>query len=303
MTESDGLYVDRRTGAVQREQVFARRLLFWLHNARLGLWLTRVLLRQPLLSKCYGWYHRQPVSRHKIARFVRQMDVDTSECSQPLAAYRSFNEFFIRQLAPGRRPVDGHPERCVSPVDGKLIAIQELSADEPVRIKQHRFNLFSFLRDDALARQFDGGSMLICRLSFADYHHVHFPDSGVPHAPHRIPGSLYAGGPYARRYLIPFYDENVRELTAFDSDHFGSLLIVEVGAFTVGSICQQFAPRQRVSRGDRKGHFELGGSTVVLLFRPDCIRFDADLLQNSQRQLETYVRMGEHVGFGSGSTP
>ena len=117
-----------------------------------------------------------------------------------------------------------------------------------------------------------------------------------------INGSLYAGGPYARRRWVPFYDENLRSVTLFDSDHCGRIGIVEVGAFTVGSIRQCFEQRCHVAKGDHKGYFEIGGSTVVLLFEPGRIVIDADLCRNTEAGIETAVRMGERIGRASGFT-
>jgi len=85
-------------------------------------------------------------------------------------------------------------------------------------------------------------------------------------------------------------------LTVFDSDHFGRIAIIEVGAFTVGSIQQRFMPGRRVEKGAEKGLFEIGGSTVVLLFQPRTIRFDEDLCQNTNQGIETRVRLGDSIG-------
>jgi phosphatidylserine decarboxylase len=142
--------------------------------------------------------------------------------------------------------------------------------------------------------------MVICRLSLADYHHFHFPDSGWPGHSQVIEGTLHAGGPYSLRSLLPYYASNRRVMTRFLSDHFGLMLIVEIGALTVGSVVQQYCTGERVDRGDRKGHFELGGSTVVLLFQPGAIEIDHDLLTNTADGLETSMNMGQSLGRAIG---
>jgi phosphatidylserine decarboxylase len=85
-------------------------------------------------------------------------------------------------------------------------------------------------------------------------------------------------------------------LTLIESDRFGTVAMIEIGAFTVGSIRQQFEPGVPYRRGDHKGYFELGGSTVVLLFQPGAIRLDEDLCTRSRMQMESYVRLGESLG-------
>ena len=109
-------------------------------------------------------------------------------------------------------------------------------------------------------------------------------------------GRYFAVTPYARQWAVPFYGENRRSITLFDSDHFGRIAMIEVGAFTVGSIRQTFVPGTRVAKGDRKGYFELGGSVIVLLFEIGAIRFDDDLCNNTHAGLETFVRLGESIG-------
>lgn len=293
-------YIDRRTGAIQREKIFAARFLAWSYNNPLGMLFTRFILSHPVFSALYGWFHRSKYSRRKIEPFIDRMGIDHQEFTVPTQSFRSFAEFFVREIDLKRRPIDSNPGSCVSPVDARVLAIPHISVEQTFPIKRHLFNIRTFLKDDRLARQFDGGSALIFRLSLADYHHFHFPVSGKPEKTRALSGSLYAGGPYSLRYLVPFYSENLRHLTRLESNCFGNVLIVEVGAFTVGSIRQSFTPGVPVAKGDRKGYFELGGSTVVLLFEKNRLRIDDDILFNSSRQLETSVRMGERVGVATG---
>jgi phosphatidylserine decarboxylase len=85
-------------------------------------------------------------------------------------------------------------------------------------------------------------------------------------------------------------------VTLLESDHFGRVAMIEVGAFTIGSIQQRYQPGARVKKGDHKGFFELGGSIVILLFEKGAVRFDDDLCTNTSCGIETYVRLGESIG-------
>jgi phosphatidylserine decarboxylase len=51
-----------------------------------------------------------------------------------------------------------------------------------------------------------------------------------------------------------------------------------------------------VKRGQEKGYFQFGGSTVVLLLKKDTLKMDADILENSASGIETVVRFGEKIG-------
>jgi phosphatidylserine decarboxylase len=202
----------------------------------------------------------------------------------------------VRRLRAESRPVCPEPGVCTAPVDGKVLAYAHVPAQTTFRIKRASFNLESLLGDAALAAEFAGGAMAVCRLGLSDYHHFHFPDSGRPGPARALPGRYHAGGPYAERSLVPFFAENYRMLTLFDSDHFGRMALVEVGALTVGSIRQSFVPGARVAKGDAKGVFELGGSTVVLLFGRCRIELDPELCALTAQEVECYVRMGQPLG-------
>jgi phosphatidylserine decarboxylase len=216
---------------------------------------------------------------------------------------RCFNDFFTRSISLATRPICPDVRRCIAPVDGKVLVYPNMGPHLAFRIKRATFHLPTFLRDEKLANQYTGGTMVVSRLCIADYHHFHFPDAGIPHEPIDIPGRYYAGGPYSQKRLLPYYSENHRVITQFDSEHFGPVLIVDVGALAVGSIREHFKAETRVMRGAHKGYFELGGSTVVLLFEENRIRVDPDLLANSREEIETYVRLGESLGVMSSITP
>jgi phosphatidylserine decarboxylase len=295
------VYYDRKSRELMTERVYASGFLSWAYNARLGRLATDLLLRGKFVSQLYGWFHKKPFSRWRIKPFVKKMGINNNESILSLGHFATFNDFFIRQIDRKKRPICSDPDVCIAPVDGKVLAYPIVEPDSTFRIKRSRFNLREFLRDDSLAEKFAGGSMIISRLCLADYHHFHLPDSGIPGKAKSIQGKYYAGGPYALRTLIPFYSENHRMLTLFDSDHFGQMAIVEIGAFTVGSIRQTYQPGARVSKGAPKGFFELGGSTVVLLFQKKAIELDKDLCENTKNDLETYVRLGDSTGRRCGS--
>lgn len=297
MTTSEVLvYYDRERRALQPEKVYARGFLHWLYNSRSGGILAPLLLGTALPSRLWGALHRTRWSRRRIAGFVARMGIDMSESALGLDEFGSFGEFFTRRLRAGSRPVCATPGVCVAPADGKVLAYARVEPQATVRIKRATFSLVGLLRDATLSATFAGGSMLVCRLGLADYHHFHFPDSGIPGPASVIPGRYHAGGPYAERRLVPFFSENHRMLTLFDSDHFGRMAMVEVGALTVGSIRQRFQPGARVEKGEGKGFFELGGSTVVLLFREGAVALDEELCALTRQEVECYVRTGRPVG-------
>lgn len=289
-------YYDRHSATLAEERVYAGGFLFWSYNTRIGRLLTALVLRQPLLSTLYGWLNKQRWSKRRIEPFATAMGINVEESVKPLSEFSSFNDFFIREIRLSRRPINHDPAVCITPADGKVLVLPSVERGRTFRIKGGVFTLEPFLGSTELAHRFTGGAMIIIRLHLSDYHHFHFPVAGVPGRAKDIPGKLYAVAPYARRWPVPFYTENRRMVTLIRSDQFGEVAMVEIGAFTVGSIRQQYLPGIHVAKGTHKGYFELGGSTVVLLFRPGVIRLDEDLCVWSRTQVETYVHLGESIG-------
>jgi phosphatidylserine decarboxylase len=289
-------YIDRRSGYAGRERIYASRFLNWAYNTPLGLWATDRILRKRWVSWFYGWWNKRWWTRYKIRPLVWKLSTDPMDTLPYIRRSKSFNDFFTRRINLATRPIDPDPHTCIAPVDGKVLVFPEISPAKAFRIKRATFDLETFLRNRDLANKYAAGTMIVSRLCIIDYHHFHFPDSGTPHRPIPMPGYCHASGPYARTHLMPYYSENYRVLTLFDSDHFGCIAIVDVGAMAVGSIHERFTPGERVARGSHKGYFELGGSTVVLLFEKGCIVPDSDLITNSQTDTETYVHYGDSLG-------
>jgi phosphatidylserine decarboxylase len=293
-------YVDRRTGALRSDPIYAAAFLDWCHNTAPGNSLAHALLSRRFVSRLYGWYCRQPWTRFRIASFARAVGADLTELAQPLASFRSLGDFMTREIDLSRRPIDPDPHTCVCPADGRVLAYPVVHADTSLRIKSGLFDLTALLRDESLSRRYAGGACAIVRLYLGDYHHFHFPDSGIPSEPRVLAGRYFAVTPYARRWAAPFYGENHRVITMLDSDDFGPIAMIEIGAFAVGSVREGFVPHRRVAKGDHKGFFAPGGSVVVLLFEPGSIRLDDDLCENTCAGVETFVRMGESIGRQEG---
>lgn len=289
-------YYDRYSRVIKAEKVFADAFLYWSYNTIPGRFATGLLVRQKNLSRLYGWYCRSRWSRRRMKPFVQKMNISINQLTRPLDEYASFNDFFTREIDLSRRPINTDPHTCISPADGKVLAYQDVEADRTFQIKRSTFNLRRLLGSDVPAQQFSGGTVIIIRLGLADYHHFHFPDSGMPREAVAIRGKYFAGGPYALDSLIPFYTENQRMVTLFDTDHFSRVAMVEIGAFTVGSIRQCYRQGKLVSKGTRKGFFEIGGSTVVLVFQKNVIKIDEDICMHTRAGIETRIHFGDSVG-------
>ena len=141
--------------------------------------------------------------------------------------------------------------------------------------------------------------MLISRLAPVDYHRFHFPCAGTPGRASEIKGPLFSVNPIALRRSVRYLVQNKRMVTLLETERFGLVALIEVGATMVGGIRQSFIPGTKVKKGDEKGLFKFGGSCVITLFQRDRIVFDADLREQSLNHIETYAKMGERLGVAT----
>ena len=266
------------------------RLLAFLYQTTLGRLLLKPLV-QPAVSKLGGYLLSCKASCLLIKPFIRANQIDMTAYED--AQYASFNDFFTRKIRPELRPVDPVSTHLISPCDGKLTACH-ITNDIRMTIKHTPYTLEQLLRDQDLAAEFAGGMALIFRLSVDDYHRYCYPSDGRKSDNIRIPGVFHSVNPICND-AFPIYKENTREYCTIDTDVFGRMVMMEVGALLVGEICNHHQ-KAFVQRGQEKGMFRYGGSTVVLLLKKGVVELDSHILSNSAQHLETPVKLGEKIG-------
>ncbi len=294
----DIYYIDRKTGEKKKEVVAGDKFIKWIYDTAPGKTLLETFIKRKLFSSLLGRLYSMPFSKSRIADFVSELEIDLTEAERENPEdYKNFNDFFIRSLKEGSRPVSQETRYLVSPADGRLLAYENININKIVQIKGQEYSLEELFQDSNLAQEYQGGVCLVVRLNPSDYHRFHFPDSGIP-GPHKlIPGGYYSVNPMALKRIPRVYCQNKRELTCFASDNFGQIAYIEVGATGVGSIVQTYTSEKVVKKGQEKGYFKFGGSTVILFIKKGVVQLDKDILENSQKFLETKVNMGEQIGI------
>jgi len=238
----------------------------------------------------------RPGTRKKIAPFIENYDLDATEFLRDVDDFANFNEFFFRELKPLARPIDSDASSVVFPADGRHLCVPDLSRSDGLFVKGEMLDLATLLGNNDLADRYAHGSLLLSRLCPIDYHRFHFPVAGVPSETRLIDGPLYSVNPIALRQNIQILATNKRTLTELKTESLGTVLLMEIGATCVGSICQTFREGAWVEKGSEKGYFRFGGSSTITIFEPGRIRFDQDLIENSQQNRELYARIGDHMG-------
>lgn len=167
--------------------------------------------------------------------------------------YRSFNDFFTREILPTERMIDCDPIHLVSPCDGK-ISIYPLDETAEFAVKGSVYTLERILKNPSLAKRYEGGLSCVFRLCVDGYHRYSYPADGEKSENIRISGILHTVNPIAVE-SVPVYHENTREYCLLKTERFGTLIQMEVGAMMVGRICNYHGPRY-VKKGSEKGRFE-----------------------------------------------
>ncbi len=291
-------YFNRHSGRLEREQVYGAGWMRWTYGTAFGRLALEALIKRSVFSRWYGWRMDRPGSRTKVAPFIRDFRLDPAEFADPPESFRTFNEFFYRRLKPGARPVDPDPRTVIFPADGRHLGYPDVSAVDGVFVKGQRFDLPRLLGDDALAARYARGALVLSRLCPVDYHRFHFPVAGRASAPRLLNGLLYSVNPIALRQNLAYLWENRRMLTTIESDVFGQVLMLEIGATNVGSIVQTYRADTAVAKGEEKGYFRFGGSSTLLMFEPGRVRLAEDLVRYSANRCELYARVGSPLGAG-----
>ena len=289
-------YYNRKTKAYETEKVAGEKYLNWTYSSPIGMTLLEALIKKKIFSSLYGWYLDRSFSRKKIDSFISEFNLDMSIAEKQQQHFTSFNDFFYRKLKSHARPIDMAKNSVVSLGDGKLYAYENIDLEKIVQVKGFTYSLKELIKVDKTAERYNKGTCLILRLCPTDYHRFHFIDSGACEDAAKISGAYYSVNPVALQKVEKLFCENKREWSIFHSDNFGDVLYVEVGATCVGSIIQTYTSNKKVNKGDEKGYFKFGGSTVILFFEPNKIKIDKDIIEQTNKGIETYVLMGEKVG-------
>lgn len=291
-------YRDRATGEIRREVVPAEAWVRWLYGTRPGRLCGRALFGLSLVSRMTGWWQSSRWSRRHIHRFAACYGIDLGELADPVDELRSFNAFFTRRLKPGLRPFAASPDALCSPADGRALVFPALKDGVNFPLKGTRVSPADLLADAPLADRYRNGAALVVRLAPADYHRFHFFDDAQAQRARLIPGRRDSVNPIALATRPELFATNKRAVTLLETERFGSVAQVEIGAFGVASIVQTYTAGP-VRRGQEKGFFQFGGSTVVLLLEPGIVVFDSDLVRDSATGLEVWVRTGEKLGVAT----
>ena len=230
------------------------------------------------------------LSRPLVGWYVRHNKIAVSP--EEIKSFRSFRDLFVRTR--DYVPIDVTPEHLISPCDGWLSAYK-ISEYSQFSIKNSYYRIQDFLQDEALEQNYRNGICLVFRLCASDYHHYCYIDNGFQGKNHHIPGVLHSVQPIAAE-KYPIYVLNKRCWCLLTTEHFGPVVQCEIGALVIGGIFNE-RENARFCKGTEKGHFELSGSTIVLLFEPGQIQLNHTILEQLAMHEEVRVSQGQWIGI------
>lgn len=265
-------------------------MLTFLYETSFGRFVLKIIT-QPFFSAVGGTFLKTPPSRMLINRYIRRNEIDMSRFAEK--RYRSFNDFFIRELKKGEGCKEHPAHLLLSPCDGKASAYT-LTIESSFRIKNTMYSIKDLLEDEALAKDYNGGACMIFRLTPDDYHRYSYIDDGEILGRKKIRGVLNTVRPIAHsRYRV--FIRNTRVCTLMRTVRFGDVVQIEVGALMVGKI-RNYKDAGRFSRGEEKGFFEFGGSTILLLFKEEAVHIRRDIFETTACGGETVLHAGDIIG-------
>lgn len=278
----------RSTGRMEEEKIFGERALHFTNNTKLGQVLTNCILKRKFVSKLVAHHYKTRRSAKTIPEFLKKYHIDNSQLSKKPEEYQSFNEFFTRKL---ERPCTDHPDLLISPADSRLI-VHKIEAGTVFSVKGQLYTVDELLADGGQAPGW--GLCLVFRLCPTDYHRFCFPDSGTWDRVVPIKGNYHTVNTFFTSSRV--HVTNYREKTILHTENFGDIAFVEVGAMLIGKIVQTAECPGHFSKGQEKGYFEYGASTIVMLLQEGRVRIDGDILAQSAKGVECVVKCGEVIG-------
>jgi phosphatidylserine decarboxylase len=183
--------------------------------------------------------------------------------------------------------------------EARYFAWEKVGPEQRFPIKAHSLSLKHLLGNTERARAFVGGPVITVRLAPVDYHHVHYPDSGTTLEQDRLGSRNWTVNWHALQAKEDILFDNERQINILETENFGRLAFVEIGALTVGRIVQVHPLEAPFQRGEEKSMFRFGGSSIALFGEPGAWRPSEDLLQRTREKIETFVRLGETVAESS----
>ena len=292
---------NRRENKMDIEKVYGDGMVKFAYGNPIGRLLGPIIASK-MFSQLYGKAQDSLKSAQKVPPFLKNFNIEIDQYQKgsfkenPIeTSYQSFNEFFIRKFQEGQRTFTQNDDEMGAFAEARYFGHESMTDDLNIPVKGSMLRAVDLIGAPELAKDFIGGPLMIARLCPVDYHRYHYPDDGKTLRAFTVPGDLHSVNPLALKYRQDIFIKNERRVSILETEHFGKLAYIEVGATCVGKIVQSFDESKPFKKGDEKGYFLFGGSTVVLCGEKGKWAPSEDMLKNTKAGVETYIQLGDVV--------
>lgn len=294
-------FFNRVTQKMDQEKVYGGAMVDWLYKTNSGKFLSNLLVKAPI-SVAYGAFQDLPLSKNKIPQFIQDYAINMDEYLPEEGAdlkdpYSSFNNFFIRRFKPGKRVFAPGQNEMGAFAEARYYGYESILAGEKIPVKGQFLSAEGLIHNEKWNDTFKEGPLLLARLCPVDYHRYHYPDNGKILDDFRVKGLYHSVNPVAIKEKQDIFITNERHVTILETENFGKLAYIEVGAICVGKIVQSkpLTKNGTFSKGEEKGYFLFGGSTVIVVGEKGKWKPSEDILSNTKNGFETYIQLGMNV--------
>jgi phosphatidylserine decarboxylase precursor len=211
------------------------------------------------------------------------------------SGWLTFNQFFARQVRPGKRPVDGLcvDSVIVSPADSVFQGKWTIKRDSKITVKGLTWSVIELLDGSPYQDRFRGGVFTHSFLDVNDYHRYHVPVGGVIKEVRKITGKVTLDvikkpdGSLDNVDGTGYQFTQDRGLIVIDSP-LGFVAVLPIGMAQVSSVNLTAEVGAVLSKGEEFGFFSFGGSDIVTLFEAGKVVLDA--------KVGTHYKQGRAIG-------
>lgn len=286
-------YWDRYEQKLKQDQIYADWFIKFCYEHSLGKKLLDYFFSKKNANLLYGIYKNSKLSLKQVNKDIKKYSIEMKLYEE--AEFKSYSDFFLRRFKQEARIFNNNPKVMGSFAEGRVLAFEKITKNHHFPVKGSFLSADKLLKNPEVAKDFLGGPIIIIRLCPIDYHHFHFPDNGKVVDTWRIGGSYHSVNVIALKHKGDIFIDNERQITIMETENFGKLAYIEVGAMCVGKIKQQNPDIKNFKKGQLKGHFEFGASTVIVLGQEGKWRPSEDILTHSQKNIESFIKLGDHI--------
>jgi phosphatidylserine decarboxylase len=257
--------------------------------------VTQWIQASPTIDWLFAAYQNTRFSARKIDPFVRKHKIDMTEFEP--GPFDSYAAFFERRFLPGKRTFPREPYNMGAFAEARYFGWEKLDLQQRFPVKGASLDAKMLLGNADRAKSFKDGPVILARLSPVDYHHLHYVDDGTTVETDRIGSKLWTVNRNALQSQPDILFRNERSIQILQTENFGRIGMVEIGALTVGRVVQQHDIQTPFKRGEEKSTFRFGGSAVAFFGEPGKWRPTNDLIEHTKAGTETLVRLGEVIAL------